>query len=104
MPLFSGPFKLNACPLRRINEIYVIATKTKLDISKVELPKLSDGYFKRRHPKRKKKDEGEIFETKKEVAASVLVIGLRFFEGFITCGFFPRFIRFRIEESKTKSK
>jgi len=66
--LVTGPFKLNECPLRRINQIYVIATKTKLDIEKVELPKhLSDGYFRRRHPKRKKKDEGEIFETKKEV-------------------------------------
>lgn len=65
--LVTGPFKLNACPLRRINQIYVIATKTKLDISKVELPKLSDGYFWRKHPKKSKKDEGEIFETKKEV-------------------------------------
>jgi len=66
--LVTGPFKLNACPLRRINQIYVIATKTKLDISKVELPlRLSDGYFWRRHPKKPKKDEGEIFEAKKEV-------------------------------------
>ncbi|GAB6028670.1 60S ribosomal protein L6 [Chamberlinius hualienensis] len=65
--LVTGPFKLNSCPMRRINQIYVIATKTKLDISKVELPAgISDGYFRRRHPKRKRKDEGELFENKKE--------------------------------------
>jgi len=67
--LISGPFKLNACPLRRINQIYVIATKTKLDISKVKIPQhLDDKYFKRARKAKKatKSAEADIFASRKE--------------------------------------
>jgi large subunit ribosomal protein L6e len=67
--LVTGPFKLNACPLRRINQIYVIGTKTKLDISKVKIPEtLNDKYFKRARKARKatKSTETDIFASKKE--------------------------------------
>jgi len=67
--LVTGPFKLNACPLRRINQIYVIATKTKLDMSKVNVPEhLDDKYFKRAKKAKKatKAGETDIFSSKKE--------------------------------------
>lgn len=67
--LITGPFKLNACPLRRIHQIYVIATKTKLDVSKVKVPEhVNDKYFKRSRKTKKtaKSTETDIFASKKE--------------------------------------
>ncbi|GIY09103.1 60S ribosomal protein L6 [Caerostris extrusa] len=66
--LVTGPYQVNGCPLRRVNQIYTIATSTKLDISNVKMPEhLDDKYFRRKKPQKKsKKDEEEIFETKKE--------------------------------------
>jgi large subunit ribosomal protein L6e len=66
--LVTGPFKLNGCPLRRINQIYVIATSTRVDLSKVNVPEnLNDSFFNRVKAARKQKTQGsEIFETKKE--------------------------------------
>lgn len=68
--LVSGPFKLNACPLRRMHQQYVIVTSTKLDISGVKIPEnIDDKYFKvkkERSHKGKKGDGGDIFDTKAE--------------------------------------
>jgi large subunit ribosomal protein L6e len=69
--LITGPMKLNNCPLRRINQIYVIATKTKVDLSKVKVPdQLNDEYFKRAKRDRRRRgkagDEGNIFAKKTE--------------------------------------
>lgn len=65
--LVTGPYKLNGCPLRRINKIYVIATSTKIDVSKVKIPsEINDDYFKRIKNKKPKKEEGDIFVAKKE--------------------------------------
>lgn len=66
--MFLGPFLINACPLRRIHQRYVIGTETKLDIKGVKLPPtVCDKYFERERKKRAKKEEGDIFSTKKEV-------------------------------------
>jgi len=65
--LVTGPFLINGCPLRRIHQRYVIGTETKLDIGAIKLPdNVNDAYFRRERKKRAKKEEGDIFSTKKE--------------------------------------
>jgi len=45
--LITGPFKLNGVPLRRVNQRYVIATQTHVDVSKVDTSKVTDAIFKK---------------------------------------------------------
>jgi len=64
--LITGPHKLNGCPLRRVNQRYLVATKTKLDVAAVKVPEtINDKYFARVKADKAKK-EGDIFEAKKE--------------------------------------
>jgi hypothetical protein len=44
-PAFSGPFKLNGVPLRRVNQAYTIATSTKVDVSAVNVSAFDDAFF-----------------------------------------------------------
>merc|ERR1711881_527433 len=39
--LITGPHKLNGCPLRRVNQRYLVATKTKVDVSAVKVQRTS---------------------------------------------------------------
>ncbi|KAH7291547.1 hypothetical protein KP509_29G021300 [Ceratopteris richardii] len=68
--LITGPFRLNGVPLRRVNQAYVIATSTKLDISSIDVSKISDAYFKKEVEK-KKKGEATFFEAEKEESKSI---------------------------------
>merc|ERR1712021_166996 len=45
--LVSGPYKINGVPLRRVNQAYVIATSTKVDVSGVDVSSINDEYFSR---------------------------------------------------------
>ena len=45
--LVSGPYKINGVPLRRVNQAYVIATSTKVDVSGVDVSSINDEYFAR---------------------------------------------------------
>jgi len=61
--LINGPFKTNGIPLRRVNQAYVIATSTRIDISGVKIEeKFNDKYFQ----VQRKKKEGKKPAEKKE--------------------------------------
>nr|CAB3265728.1 60S ribosomal protein L6 [Phallusia mammillata] len=65
--LITGPFKINGVPMRRINQVYVLATKTKIDISGLKIPeRVNDAYFRRKKLAKPKHGKGEIFETGQE--------------------------------------
>merc|ERR1712211_84109 len=65
--LVTGPMKLNGCPMRRINQIYLLATQTTVDVSAVKVPEtINDDYFRHARAEKVKKGDGDIFTTKKE--------------------------------------
>jgi len=67
--LVTGPYGVNGVPMRRVNQAYVIATSTTVDVSKVDAKKFEDKYFaKPKVPKsqKKKKTEGDFFADKAE--------------------------------------
>uniref|UniRef100_A0A1D1YC51 60S ribosomal protein L6 n=1 Tax=Anthurium amnicola TaxID=1678845 RepID=A0A1D1YC51_9ARAE len=45
--LVTGPYKINGVPLRRVNQAFVVATSTKVDIGAVKLDDVEDQFFKR---------------------------------------------------------
>merc|ERR1712130_755571 len=55
--LVTGPFQLNGCPLRRINQRYLLATATKIDVSGVSVPEnIDDKHFARAKAEKVKKE------------------------------------------------
>merc|ERR1712053_66799 len=59
-------FALNGCPLRRVNQRYLLATKTKLDIASVKVPEnIDDAYFKRAKKAKAGKKEGDILSPRR---------------------------------------
>merc|ERR1712026_306735 len=65
--LVTGPFKLNGTPLRRVNQRFLLATSTKIDVSGVKVPDtINDKYFARIKAEKTAKKEGDIFDGKKE--------------------------------------
>merc|ERR1719412_617498 len=65
--LITGPYNLNGCPMRRIDQRYLLATSAKVDIAKVAVPEnVNDKYFARVKAEKAAKKEGDIFDAKKE--------------------------------------
>lgn len=61
--LVTGPFKLNGCPLRRVNQSLVIATKTRLQLNDADFPeRLTDDYFRRAKKARRSRDSDDIYQ------------------------------------------
>ncbi|KAJ3774440.1 60S ribosomal protein L6 [Lentinula raphanica] len=61
--LVSGPYKVNGVPLRRVNQAYVIATSTHVDLEGLKLSEeLNDAYFAKTPSKGAKSAEEEFFE------------------------------------------
>ncbi|OCH92939.1 60S ribosomal protein L6 [Obba rivulosa] len=67
--LVTGPFKVNGVPLRRVNQAYVIATSTKVDLGDFKVDeKFNDAYFAKPSSKGSRSAEEEFFAEGKPKA------------------------------------
>ncbi|OJA13854.1 hypothetical protein AZE42_00524 [Rhizopogon vesiculosus] len=67
--LVTGPYKVNGVPLRRVNQAYVIATSTKIDLGDFKVDaKINDAYFAKPSTKGSSSAEAEFFEDGKPKA------------------------------------
>jgi len=63
--LITGPYKINGVPLRRVNQAYVIATSTKIEVDAQIAEKFTDAYFAKEAASVKQSAEAEFFEEGK---------------------------------------
>ena len=59
----TGPYGINGVPLRRVNQRYVIATNTKVDVAGVDVSKIDDALFAREDSEDSKEDMEKLFAS-----------------------------------------
>jgi len=65
--LVTGPYKVNGVPLKRVNQAYVIATSTKVDVSSVNIPEtVNDNLWKRTKASNEKSETNFFKDGKKK--------------------------------------
>mmetsp|Transcript_84898 Transcript_84898/g.168531 ORF Transcript_84898/g.168531 Transcript_84898/m.168531 type:complete len:186 (-) Transcript_84898:149-706(-) len=64
--LVTGPFKVNGVPLRRVNQRYIIATSTKVNLGGADFSAINDDFFGKTKEAKKKKTEGAFFAAQTE--------------------------------------
>jgi len=63
--LVAGPFKLNGVPVKHIDQRFVIATSTKVDLGANKFDNINDAYFAKKRQAKQKKGEATFFTEKK---------------------------------------
>lgn len=70
--LVTGPYKLNGVPLKRVNQAYVIPTKTKVTLGSLPgLDKVNDDFFTNRVTVKRGTKASDFFEDPKKKAERV---------------------------------
>ena len=59
--LVTGPHKINGVPLRRVNQVYVIPTSTRVNLDGVNSDQINDEYFAKTQQKKQNKTEEAFF-------------------------------------------
>ena len=61
--LVSGPFRLNGVPLKRVNQAFVMATGSKVDLSGVNTEKVTEQFFQQEKAQKQRNSEGHFFQV-----------------------------------------
>jgi len=69
--LVTGPYKVNGVPLRRVAQSYVVATSTRVDVSKLNIPEQVNEEMFVREKKKRTSGEGMFEENEQAYTPSV---------------------------------
>jgi len=67
--LVTGPYEVNGVPLRRLNQAYVIATSTNVDVSAADVSDIDDEFFAKQADQAVSREEEFSLDTHKVVVS-----------------------------------